>query len=259
MSCPIDPGGEHILEELERLLRLSEKLKKKTLQTKKKEIVRAMEMYHNLFIWDTHILFARYGSCPLTNLFGEACQDLESSIFSGLHVRRKMAMMCLRSCLEQAVFGLYYGEDSQRYQRHSDHRIVGFSQALDEAFSRERFKEFNENFYLKAEMNEIHRDLSAYIHSRGYQRQDWTSSKVMELEILYEEKKAVERIETFFRDWFIFMEKIFDVIIACLFLECLDSVVLESRIPIHLPLSREEMESMLSKTRLNQLKSIFRF
>ncbi len=140
MSCAIDPGGEHILEELERLLRLSEKLKKKTLQTKRKEIARAMEMYDDLFIWDTHILFARYGSCPLTNLFGEACQDLESSIFSGLHVRRKMAMMCLRSCLEQAVFGLYYGEDSPRYQRDSDHRIVGFSQALDGIFSRERFE-----------------------------------------------------------------------------------------------------------------------
>jgi hypothetical protein len=247
------------LEDLERLLHLSEKLKKKTLQTKREEIIRAIKLYHSLFIWDTHILFARYGSCPLTNLFGEACQDLESSIFSALHVRRKVAMMCLRSSLEQAVFGLYYDEDSKKYQRDSDYRIVGFSQALDETFSRERFKEFNQKFYLKAQMNEIHRDLSAYIHSRGYQRQDWTSSKVMELEILYEEKKALERIESFIQDWFTFLEKIFDVIITCLFLKCTDSVVLEERIPFRLPVSKEEIERMLSKTRLSQLKSIFRF
>ena len=243
------------MEDVDRLLRLSEKLKQKTLETKREEIIKAIKMYHNLFIWDTHILFTRYGSCPLTNLFGEACQDLESSIFSALHIRRKVAMMCLRSSLEQAVFGLYYGEDSQKYQRDSDYRIVSFCQALDEVFSRERFKEFNEKFYLKAEMNEIHRDLSAYIHSRGYQRQDWTSSKVMELEMLYEEKKALEHIESFFQEWFIFLEKIFDVITTCLFLKCMDSVALKDSLPV----SKEEIGSVLSKTRLSQLKSVFKF
>ncbi len=38
----------------------------------------------------------------------------ESWIFSALHAMRKVAMMSLRSWLEQAAFGHYYGEDSRK-------------------------------------------------------------------------------------------------------------------------------------------------
>lgn len=247
------------MEDLDRLLRLSEELKKKTLQSKKTDIVTAIKLYHNLFVWDTAVLFTSYGSCPLTNLLGETCQDIESSIFSALHARRKVAMMCLRSSLEQAALGLYYGEDSQRYQRDCEYRIVGFYQALDVVFSREKFREFNEKFYLKPQTEEIHRDLSAYIHSRGYQRQDWSSSKIMELEILYEEKKAVEHIESFFQDWLTFLEKVYDVITTCLFLKHMDFVAVKESALLHLPVAKQEIQSMLCKTRLGQLKSVFKF
>lgn len=247
------------MEDLDRLLRLSEELKKKTLELKRKDIIGATKLYDNLFNWDTKILFTGYGSCPLTNLLGEACQDVESSIFSALHVRRKVAMMSLRSSLEQAALGLYYGKDNRSYRTNSKHRIVSFYQALDEIFSRERFREFNQEFYLKAEMEGIHRDLSAYIHSRGYEKQDWSSSKIMELEIIYEEKGALEHIETFFQDWLVFLKKVYDVISTCLFIKYMDFLALEEDTVFHLPISQTEIQSMLSKTRLSQLRSVFEY
>ena len=39
----------------------------------------------------------------------------ESSIFSALRARRKVAMMSLRSSLDQAALGLYYGEDGRKH------------------------------------------------------------------------------------------------------------------------------------------------
>lgn len=103
------------MEDLDRLVCISEQVKKKTLEAKREEITRATKMYRKLIYLEgsTHILFTRYRSCPLTNLFGQVCHDLELFIFSALHVRSKVAMVCLRSSLEQAVFGLYYSEDSQ--------------------------------------------------------------------------------------------------------------------------------------------------
>lgn len=105
--------------------------------------------------------------------FGESYYELENSFELCKQGFYRHSLFALRSVLELGVIGLYFDKDDQAHidvQKwlHSQDPTPHFRRSLGRLFELEYFRQFNDNFSLQQEIEDIYSLLSDYVHVRGY-------------------------------------------------------------------------------------------
>ncbi len=244
--------------ELERLLDLAEEFKEDTLSKHHEELEEALRIWGVVVSWSSDIVFVNYGGvCPVTNLLGEAEEDLRSSALCIAFGRYRTAMMCLRSFLELPFCGLYYDTDETRYEQHvaSRGRTVSLKTALDHLFGLRDFRGFEARYNLRSEIVQLAGELSGFVHARGRERWETFLGEPVRFKLVFlHGRPACD--SSFIEAWLALLKRSFDVVSVALFLRYPDVLLAADRLQTISPHSVDAVQSSLTVDRRAQLKSV---
>jgi hypothetical protein len=250
-------SGKHG-SDLERLLDVAERFKEDTVREHRDELQEALSMWDVIATWSSEIIFENYGGvCPVTNMLGEAGEDLKSSVLCVAFGRYRTAMSCLRSFLELPFCGLYYDRDETRYEQDvlGPRGTVRLWKALDDLFGAEPFKEFNARYHLRSDIAGLSRKLSGFVHARGHERSEEFLGEPVRFRIrLLREVPACD--SSFIEAWRVLLNRSFDVVNTALFLRYPDVLIALERVQTLSSDSLHAVASSLTKERRKQLTSV---
>lgn len=105
--------------------------------------------------------------------FAESYYELENSFELCRQGFYRHSLFALRCVLELAVIGLYFDEEDQARTSiqewlHSKDPTPFFRNAIRDLFSSGHFKQFDDTFAVREDLEELYSELSNYVHVRGY-------------------------------------------------------------------------------------------
>jgi len=136
--------------------------------------------------------------------------DLRASIYLVLGGYYRQAILCLRNWLEMRLLGVYYGfvsRNEKQYTEWKEGKVKGpFGQTLiGWLFSRAEFRSFDERLELRARLETLYTQLSAFTHGGGLYRYN-----------LQSETDNVPRVNPQSVElWFEFALRVFGEIVIC--------------------------------------------
>lgn len=136
--------------------------------------------------------------------------DLRASIYLLLGGYYRQAILCLRNWLEMRLLGVYYGfvsRNEKEYAEWKEGKVEGpFGRTLiRRLFSLAEFRSFDERLGLRAHLETLYSELSAFTHGGGLER--------------YSLQSETDNVPRFNREsvelWFEFALRVFGEIVIC--------------------------------------------
>ncbi|MDH5460069.1 MAG: hypothetical protein OEW71_03425 [Candidatus Bathyarchaeota archaeon] len=165
-------------KEIERILEYPRKVSEKVVEENKKEIITCLKHYNAFDDWGQVLPFIAEISdgCRLRTweTFLEANINMEVALIQAIHGMYKSSLMSLRSCLETSLLMVFYSypEKDAEYDDWWNGTVdtPRFRDIINFLFAKTEFQKFDARYSLLQKLKDEHKELSSYIHSRGYNR-----------------------------------------------------------------------------------------
>lgn len=164
------------LDNLYGLLRSASEVREDTIEHEREKINQTFEVWGYLVDWGIYFLNVSAKAEASWMLSIEATQDIWSSVFLAIHGFYRLALISLRSGYELLILGIYFDHNLRDYKLWSkDEKSAprpSFGKATQWLFNNlPLFKQFNEKYGLKKELNDFYDELSGFMHARGDRRE----------------------------------------------------------------------------------------